>query len=72
MSTPDKSEIKNSHLNRRRKVTTDLGRQLMQKERKRLAEEAALLGEKLANEAKAAREAKFDRAHITCPSSRSA
>ena len=57
MSTPDTEKPRK----RRMKATTDLGRQLMQKERKRLAEEQALLGEKLANEAKALREAKFNR-----------
>jgi hypothetical protein len=36
----------------RRKVTTDLGRQLLQKERQRLSREQALLGEQLADEAK--------------------
>jgi hypothetical protein len=35
----------------RRKVTTDLGRQLMQRERQRLAREQAALGEQLAEEA---------------------
>lgn len=37
----------------RRRVTTDLGRQLMQKERNRLAKEQAMLGEALALEAQA-------------------
>lgn len=36
----------------RRKVTTDLGRQIIQRERQRLAREQALLGEQLAAEAK--------------------
>lgn len=36
----------------RRKVTTDLGRQIMQRERQRLAREQAALGEQLAAEAK--------------------
>jgi hypothetical protein len=38
----------------RRKVTTDLGRQIMQRERQRLAREQAALGEQLADEAKRA------------------
>lgn len=36
----------------RRKVTTDLGRQIMQRERQRLAREQAALGEQLAEEAR--------------------
>ena len=66
MSTPDDTKPA-TRINRKRKATTDLGRQLMQKERKRLAEEQALLGEKLANEARAARNAKFDRDHTPAP-----
>ena len=38
----------------RRKVTTDLGRQIMQRERQRLAREQAALGEQLADEARRA------------------
>lgn len=38
----------------RRKVTTDLGRQILQRERQRLAREQAALGEQLADEAKRA------------------
>lgn len=41
---------------RRTKATTDMGRQLMQRERQRLAKEQALLGEQLAREAAAWRE----------------
>jgi hypothetical protein len=42
---------------KRTKATTEMGRQLMQRERQRLAKEQALLGEQLAQEATAWREA---------------
>jgi hypothetical protein len=42
---------------RRQKATTEIGRQLMQKERQRLAKEQALLGEQMVHEATAWREA---------------
>jgi hypothetical protein len=48
MSTTPFTEPKKA----RRKVTTDLGRQLLQKERQRLTREQAALGEQLAEEAK--------------------
>jgi hypothetical protein len=48
-STPDKRK-------RRQKATTEVGRQMMQRERQRLAKEQAALGEALANEASAWRE----------------
>ena len=52
---------------KRQKATTELGRQMLQKERQRLAKEQAELGERLANEAAAAREAKFHRPTTRAP-----
>jgi hypothetical protein len=51
----------------RRKVTTDLGRQIMQRERQRLAREQAALGEQLADEAKRALAKRATNARKTQP-----
>jgi len=50
MSNPLQTPKEGKHA--RRKVTTDLGRQIMQRERQRLAREQAALGEQLAEEAR--------------------
>ena len=50
----------------RRKATTEVGRQILQKERQRLAREAATLGEAMANEARAALHARtWERSTVT-------
>jgi len=49
MSTPDTNQPKQRK--QRRKATTDTGRQILQKERQRLAREQALAAEQMANEA---------------------
>ncbi len=53
---------------KRKPATTDMGRQLLQRERQRLAREQATLGEQLANEAKrqmVLRDASARHAHVT-------
>ena len=64
MSTPDKTAPKPR---RQMKITTALGRQLMKEERQRLAREQALQAERMVNEAKAQREAKFNRDEPRAP-----
>ena len=49
------------------KITTALGRQLMKDERQRLAQEQALQAERMVNEARAQREAKFTRDEPRAP-----
>jgi hypothetical protein len=51
----------------RRKVTTDLGRSILQRERQRLAREQAALGEALANEAQRARQTADNHRHFNKP-----